>query len=136
MSSSSEDHPPRTVLITGSSGGIGRATVATFAENGWQVIGVDRAPYGEDFPQNGLFIQKDVSVGENLEEIFNRVKRFTTVLNALINKSIPLIFKSSCIAVIPFLVPATLKSMSPKWSSTPMISVNKTSCLSFSFFPR
>ena len=42
--------PMRTVLITGAAGGIGRATVALFAEKGWRVIGVDRAPFGEDFP--------------------------------------------------------------------------------------
>ena len=33
----------KTVLITGAAGGIGRASVALFAEKGWRVIGVDRA---------------------------------------------------------------------------------------------
>jgi len=32
----------RTILITGAAGGIGRASVALFAEKGWRVIGVDR----------------------------------------------------------------------------------------------
>ncbi|MFH1907577.1 MAG: SDR family NAD(P)-dependent oxidoreductase, partial [Chloroflexota bacterium] len=56
---------PKTVLITGAAGGIGRATVHLFAKYGWLVIGVDRAPFafapggpkGEGFPPNGLFIQ-------------------------------------------------------------------------------
>jgi len=36
---------------------------------------------------------------------------------------IPFILISICKAHIPFLVPATLKSISPKWSSIPWISV-------------
>ena len=42
------------ILLTGAAGGIGRATVHLFAEKGWSVIGVDRQPFGEDFPENGL----------------------------------------------------------------------------------
>ena len=47
----------RTVLITGAAGGIGRASVKLFTDYGWQVIGVDRNPFGSDFPGKGLFIQ-------------------------------------------------------------------------------
>ena len=49
----------KTVLITGAAGGIGRATVALFAEKGWRVIGVDRSRFGEGFPADGLFIQPE-----------------------------------------------------------------------------
>ena len=45
------------------------------------------------------------------------------------SKETPSIFKSSWMAVIPSLVPATLKSISPKWSSAPRISL-KIACLS------
>ena len=62
----------RIVMITGAAGGIGRATVKLFAESGWRVIGVDRAAFGEPFPENGLYIQSDISVGENLEAIFSQ----------------------------------------------------------------
>jgi glucose 1-dehydrogenase len=59
----------KTVLITGAAGGIGRATVALFAEKGWIVIGVDRSTFAvdskdepiEQFPANGLFIQSEIS---------------------------------------------------------------------------
>jgi NAD(P)-dependent dehydrogenase (short-subunit alcohol dehydrogenase family) len=34
---------PRTVLVTGAAGGIGRAIVQLFAISGWRVIGVDRS---------------------------------------------------------------------------------------------
>jgi NAD(P)-dependent dehydrogenase (short-subunit alcohol dehydrogenase family) len=77
----------RTVLITGAAGGIGRATVRLFAESGWQVIGVDRAPFAEVFPDNGLFIQADISDPRHLEAIFRQAQEFTTYLNALVNNA-------------------------------------------------
>jgi NAD(P)-dependent dehydrogenase (short-subunit alcohol dehydrogenase family) len=78
---------PRTVLITGAAGGIGRATVALFAQSGWRVIAVDRQPFGELFPENGLFIQSDISAGENLETIFAQARAFTDRLHALVNNA-------------------------------------------------
>ena len=77
----------RSVLITGAAGGIGRATVKLFSQSGWRVIGVDRAPFGEAFPENGLFIEADISKGENLESIFAQAKSFTGALNALVNNA-------------------------------------------------
>jgi NAD(P)-dependent dehydrogenase (short-subunit alcohol dehydrogenase family) len=77
----------RTVLITGAAGGIGRATVHHFASQGWRVVGVDRAYFGEDFPLDGFFIQSDISVGGNLETIFNQVHAHTGYLNALVNNA-------------------------------------------------
>lgn len=78
---------PRTVLITGAAGGIGRATVRLFADYGWQVIGVDRAAFGEAFPDSGIFIQSDISKPENLEDIFRQAKSFSLSLDALINNA-------------------------------------------------
>jgi NAD(P)-dependent dehydrogenase (short-subunit alcohol dehydrogenase family) len=79
--------PPRYVLITGAAGGIGRATVKYFAESGWKVIGVDRAPFGEPFPESGLYIQSDISVGGNLVSIFEQARGFTNSLHALVNNA-------------------------------------------------
>jgi len=88
------DHSyPQTVLITGAAGGIGRATVQLFAQKGWRVIGVDRAEYADKenpvdaFPANGLFIQSDISVGANMETIFEQAHAFTSHLNALVNNA-------------------------------------------------
>lgn len=78
---------PRAVLITGAAGGIGRATVHRFASQGWRVIGVDRSPFGDDFPQDGFFIQSDISVGANLESIFEQAHAHTGYLNALVNNA-------------------------------------------------
>ena len=82
------DHNEATyALITGAAGGIGRATVHLFAQKGWRVIGVDRAPFADDFPADGLFIQADISVGENLEDIFKQASDFTDRLHALVNNA-------------------------------------------------
>jgi glucose 1-dehydrogenase len=77
----------RTMLITGAAGGIGRATVKLFAEKGWRVIGVDRSEFGEPFPNHGLYIQADISIGENLEAIFSQAHTFTNQLHALVNNA-------------------------------------------------
>ena len=48
----------RVVLITGSAGGIGRATVKLFSEKGWCVIGVDRNEFGDGFSQKWIVYQE------------------------------------------------------------------------------
>ena len=77
----------RTALVTGAAGGIGRATVQLFADKGWRVIGVDRSPFGDSFPDNELFIQSDISVSENLDTIFQQAQAYTGSLNALVNNA-------------------------------------------------
>jgi NAD(P)-dependent dehydrogenase (short-subunit alcohol dehydrogenase family) len=79
--------PLKTVLITGAAGGIGRATVAHFAESGWRTIGVDRAPFGKGFPAEGQFIRSDISDPAALEAIFRKANAFTERLDALINNA-------------------------------------------------
>ncbi|MGC1378451.1 MAG: SDR family oxidoreductase [Anaerolineales bacterium] len=78
---------PKTVLITGAAGGIGRATVSLFAEKGWRVIGVDRALFGDGFPANGHFIQAGVADPEVFEQGFQQVLAVTTTLHALVNNA-------------------------------------------------
>ncbi len=78
---------PRTVLITGAGGGIGRACIHHFAEKGWRVIGVDRAEFGDDFPKNGRFIKADISHPESAEQIFLQARDFHPTLNVLVNNA-------------------------------------------------
>lgn len=75
------------MLITGAAGGIGRAAVLHFAAQGWFVIGVDRAEYGPGFPENGLFIQKDISDPAQITAIFDEVSQSVSALDALINNA-------------------------------------------------
>lgn len=75
------------VLITGAGGGIGRAAVNHFAEKGWRVIGVDRSEFGEGFPQDGCFIQADISNPESTEHIFKQARAFNPTLHALVNNA-------------------------------------------------
>ena len=77
----------RVVLVTGSAGGIGRAVVQMFADEGWRVIGVDRNEFGANFPKNGLFIQRDVSDPDQIVEIFERAAAFNPELHALVNNA-------------------------------------------------
>jgi glucose 1-dehydrogenase len=77
----------RTVLITGAAGGIGRATVQVFAEAGWRVIGIDRAPFNAPFPENGLYIQSDNALPQELETAYRQIRAFTENLYALVNNA-------------------------------------------------
>lgn len=76
-----------TVLITGASGGVGRATVSLFDEKGWKVIGVDRSEKAEEFPQTGLFIRADISNPDDITHVYNETSRFCDHLNAVVNNA-------------------------------------------------
>jgi len=75
------------LLITGAAGGIGRATVACFASHGWHVIGVDRAEYGEGFPNPGLFIQADISRPADLDAIYQQARAYCPYLDVVVNNA-------------------------------------------------
>ncbi|HCU56879.1 MAG TPA: NAD(P)-dependent oxidoreductase [Anaerolineaceae bacterium] len=75
------------LLITGAAGGIGRSTVALFAEKGWKVIGVDRQPKYDEFPPDGIYIQADISRPEENEAIYAQVSAFTDTLDAVVNNA-------------------------------------------------
>ncbi len=73
----------KNVLITGAAGGIGSATVDTFKDDGWQVIGVDREP--ADLENADYFIEADVSREEEAKQIFEEVESEVERLDALVN---------------------------------------------------
>lgn len=77
----------RILLITGAAGGIGLATVKVFAEKGWKVIGVDRKPRTDQFPEKGIYIEADVSQPDQIEAIYDKVSAITNKLDAVINNA-------------------------------------------------
>ena len=77
----------RILLITGAAGGIGRATVDVFTGEGWRVIGVDRQPKYDGFPDDGLYVEADISLPEQIESIYQQVSSFTDTLNAVVNNA-------------------------------------------------
>ena len=58
-----------------------------------------------------------------LPRMCRRPSRAWVSASRRISNVTPVILMSICRAVMPFSVPATLKSMSPRWSSTPAMSV-------------
>jgi NAD(P)-dependent dehydrogenase (short-subunit alcohol dehydrogenase family) len=81
------DQEPRILLITGAAGGIGQATVRVFAEHGWKVIGVDRQPPYPEFPEDGFYIQADISLPEEMEKIYQKVEEITDTLDAVVHNA-------------------------------------------------
>jgi len=77
----------RVVLITGAAGGVGQAAINHFFARGWRVIGVDRKDGPADFPAEGLYLQTDIALPENLEMIFREAANFTPKLDALVNNA-------------------------------------------------
>lgn len=75
----------RRVVITGACGGLGRAIVAKFASEGWQVVGVDRRQ-----PDDGLqiddFVLADIGADGEVARVFDAVGRDQR-LDALINNA-------------------------------------------------
>ena len=82
-----KDQRCRTVLITGASGGIGRAIITLFATNRWRVIGMDRNAFGPGFPSNGLFIRADVATPASIAAVRKKVVAFTSHLDSLVNNA-------------------------------------------------
>ena len=77
----------RTVLITGAAGGIGKATVAHFAAQGWRVVGVDRKEVYTGFPTDGFFIQADLAQPQEVERVYREAAEFTPKLDSLVNNA-------------------------------------------------
>ena len=77
----------RHVVITGASRGIGRAAWDIFAKNNWFVIGIGRSPMGGDIPEQGIFIQADVSYEKDWQKIKKETSDITDQLDAMVNNA-------------------------------------------------
>lgn len=75
----------RTVVITGCSGGIGRAMVNGFHHHGWYVRGLDRTPPPAELPLDD-FVHGDIGDVEELTRI-GQLLRATDRVDALVNNA-------------------------------------------------
>ncbi len=76
----------KTALITGVSGGIGRAAAKAFINAGWTVAGIDIQDMSK--PVDKIhFIKGDVSVEDSAEKIFNKAGKILGRLDVLVNNA-------------------------------------------------
>lgn len=86
------NQPPRTLLLTGASRGIGHATVKRFSAAGWRVITCSRHAFPENCPWAGGpedHIQVDLADPESTIAAIEEIKRRLTngELHALVNNA-------------------------------------------------
>jgi len=75
----------RVAVVTGAAGGLGRATVAAFREDGWHVVGIDQAEKAAT--QHGhIYIRADLADAAAVESAFAEVARLQRV-DALVNNA-------------------------------------------------
>ena len=77
----------KVVLITGANGGIGQAVVDLFLNEGWQAIGVDRRQEEVKQQKGFLYIEADISDPDQIKKIFTETKRFSPMLDAVVNNA-------------------------------------------------
>ena len=92
MPQSNDNHPRRTLLLTGASRGIGHATVKRFSAAGWRVITCSRHAFPENCPwEMGPedHIQVDLADSKNTGEAIAEIKRRLAdgLLHALVNNA-------------------------------------------------
>lgn len=74
------------VLITGAYGGMGKATVEIFRQNGYVVFALDKyIPYVYEEPDGVIPIQVDVTDDDSVLAAFNLVKTYTDTLYAIVH---------------------------------------------------
>ena len=79
----------KTVLVTGSSSGIGRATVEAFAEAGWKVAATSRNPKKENFKglTNVATYKLDVTDSTSIDKAFQEVLKQHKKIDAVVNNA-------------------------------------------------
>jgi NAD(P)-dependent dehydrogenase (short-subunit alcohol dehydrogenase family) len=91
MPNSQTNQPPRTLLLTGASRGIGHATVKRFSAAGWRVITCSRHAFPENCPWGAGpedHIQVDLSDETSTNEAIAEIKRrLNGELHALVNNA-------------------------------------------------
>lgn len=80
---------PPTVLVTGCSSGIGRATAEAFLDEGWRVYATTRDPEAcEPFgSERATVVRLDVTVDDDVERVVDRVVREAGRVDCLVNNA-------------------------------------------------
>jgi NAD(P)-dependent dehydrogenase (short-subunit alcohol dehydrogenase family) len=84
------DFMKKTVLITGTSSGIGKAAVLEFAAMGWNVIATQRTPENEtDFKKlsNVKMYSLDVTNLESIEQVFLQAQKDFGAIDVVVNNA-------------------------------------------------
>jgi NAD(P)-dependent dehydrogenase (short-subunit alcohol dehydrogenase family) len=83
------------VLITGAAGGVGRATLALFLEEGWRVLAVDVKQTPEPaLPEETVFVHADISVSQEVGALADSLRsKLPDGLDALVNNAAVQIIK-------------------------------------------
>ena len=80
----------KTVLITGTSSGIGKATVLEFAKMGWNVIATQRTPEKEkdffEFPNVKMY-SLDVTNLESIKQIISQAQKDYGKIDVVVNNA-------------------------------------------------
>jgi short-subunit dehydrogenase len=80
----------KTILITGTSSGIGKSSVIEFAKNGWNVIATQRNPEKEtDFKEfnNVHLYSLDVTSLDSITQVFTKVKEELGTIDVVVNNA-------------------------------------------------
>ena len=80
----------KTIVITGASSGIGKATAKFFAKNGWQVAATMRHPEKETeltTIKNVKLFQLDVTNSSSIDTAFNQIKETYSTIDVLVNNA-------------------------------------------------
>jgi short-subunit dehydrogenase len=80
----------KTILITGTSSGIGKSSVIEFAKNGWNVIATQRNPEKEtNFKEfnNVKLYPLDVTNLESITQVFKKVKEEFGTIDVVVNNA-------------------------------------------------
>lgn len=76
--------PPRVVLVTGASSGLGKATAALLARKGFRVFGTSRKPQNDardGFEMLPLDVTSDVSTADCMDRVLERAGRVDILIN-------------------------------------------------------
>jgi NAD(P)-dependent dehydrogenase (short-subunit alcohol dehydrogenase family) len=78
----------QTILITGASSGIGRATALYFFERGWNVAATMRSPEkAVDWPEDIFRVRLDVTQVDTIREAMERTRRRFVAIDAVVNNA-------------------------------------------------